>query len=135
MTHDHKTNRSLTCDTTATATTVTAALPDRALADLARLRLVFLLDTDYWCRFSYLRDALHLTDDRLRRHFHVLRSHGYAATSRDTTGAGWAYLTPLGATRRDTQLAALLEIPAAARDHHTRTRASQPGWFVPTRSP
>jgi hypothetical protein len=53
----------------------------------------------------------------------------------DNTGAGWACLTPWGATRRDTQLAALVEIPAAARDHRAGTRASQPTWFIPTRSP
>jgi hypothetical protein len=111
------------------------AFQDRALADLGRLHLVFLLDPTYWCRFSYLRDALHLTEDRLRRHFHVLRSHDYADTSRDKTGAGWACLTPLGAARRNTQLAALLELPPAARGHVARTRASHPDWFTPTRSP
>jgi len=107
------------------------ALRDEALPDLGRLHLMFLLDTAYWCRFSYLRDALRLTDDRLRRQVRVLRSHGYAATSRDTTGAGWANLTPLGAARRDAQFAAFLKLPAAARGHRARTRVSKPDWFTP----
>jgi hypothetical protein len=98
MTHDQEEHPSPAHPTTATLELM-AALRDDALADLGRLHLMFLLDTDHRCRFSYLRDAVNLTDDRLRRHLRGLRSHGYAATSRDTTGAGWAYLTPHGAAR------------------------------------
>jgi hypothetical protein len=112
-----------------------AALNHDGLADLIRLHLVSLLDTTHWCQFSYLRDALGLSDDRLKRHFHILRSHGYAGTARDKTGVGWAYLTPLGATRRDAQFTALRDMPSAARNHVTAARASHPDWFTPTRTP
>jgi hypothetical protein len=134
-TTDQRVTPHATPTATTTAPTLMAALHDDGLADLTRLHLMCLLDTTHWCQFSYLRDALGLSDDRLKRHFHILRSHGYAGTARDKTGVGWAYLTPLGAAGRDAQFAALRDVPPAARDHLTAARASRPDWFTPTRSP
>lgn len=108
---------------------------DIALADIDRPHLVCLLGTAYRCRWDYLRQALSFSEGRLLRHIDILRTHGYADSSQDDTGAGWAWLTPLGASRRDTQFAALADLPAVARAHLAAAHTTQPGWFTPRNSP
>jgi hypothetical protein len=115
--------------------TLTGALHDDALADITHLHLVSLLATDRWCRFVYLRGALDLSECRLKRHFFVLRDSGYVATTRDEVGVGWACLTELGARRRATQFATLLDLLPVAREHAHGARAARPDWFVPVARP
>jgi len=114
---------------------LTGALHDDALADITRLHLVSLLATDRWCRFVYLRGALDLSECRLKRHFFVLRDSGYMATTRDEVGVGWACLTELGAHRRATQFATLLDLLPLAREHEHGARVARPDWFVPVARP
>lgn len=136
MTHtDERETRQAMSATSTTTHPFTGALRDNVLSDITRLHLVSLLDTDEWCRFAYLRDALGLSDDRLKRHFYLLRSCGYADTTRDKTGAGWACLTPLGATRRDAQFATLREVLSAVRHHLAAAQQSRPDWFTPVSWP
>jgi hypothetical protein len=114
---------------------VTVTLHHPVLADVTRLHLVSLLDIDQWCRFAYLRETLGLTDDRLKRHFQLLRSRDYIDTIRGIGGTGWARLTTLGAEHRDHQFAALQELRSVARAHAAATQTIQPDWFVPVITP
>jgi hypothetical protein len=106
------------------------ARPEDVLTDLVRLHLVSLLDTEQWCRFTYLRHALELSNDRLKRHFYLLRSCGYVLTSRSAIGTGWAHLTQQGATAREAQFAALANLLPAARRYAADQQTLQPDWFT-----
>jgi len=85
-------------------------LPEDVLTDL-----VSLLDTRQWCRLTYLRQALELSNDQLKRHFYLLRSWGYVLTSRSAIGTSWARLTQQGAAAREARFAALANLLPAAR--------------------
>ncbi|OXM60014.1 transcriptional regulator [Amycolatopsis vastitatis] len=102
---------------------------DRVLPDLTRLHLLCLLETSQWRRFSFLCQAVGISQDRLKRQFFVMRSAGYLVTRRSADQAGWALLTSHGERRRAVYLDALTYLAARAQDQVQAAQQAQPDWF------
>jgi DNA-binding transcriptional ArsR family regulator len=94
-----------------------------------RLQLLCLLDPGEWRRFSFLCDVVGIPQDRLKRHFFVLRSHGYVETRRGRGQEGWARLTEHGDLEREAYLTALVTMLPTARAQVKTARGEQPDWF------
>jgi hypothetical protein len=102
---------------------------DRVLPDLIRLHLLCLLETTQWRRFIFLCQTAGISQDRLKRHFLVLRSAGYVVTRRSADQAGWALLTSHGARRRAEYLDALMRLPGRTHDQVQAAQQMHPSWF------
>ncbi|MDX3187857.1 hypothetical protein PV458_05555 [Streptomyces sp. MN03-5084-2B] len=94
-----------------------------------RLQLLCLLDAREWRRFCFLCEVVGIPQDRLKRHFFVLCSHGYVETRRGRGQEGWARLTEQGQFERRAYLATLASLPLAAKALVVTTRQTQPDWF------
>ena len=94
-----------------------------------RLQLLCLLDVYEWRRFCFLCEAVGIPQDRLKRHFFVLCSHGYVETRRGRGQEGWARLTDYGCAEREAYLTALAAMLPAARAEVEAVRCERPDWF------
>jgi hypothetical protein len=94
-----------------------------------RLQLLCLLDVREWRRFPFLCEAVGVSQDRLKRHFFVLCSHGYVETRRGRGQEGWARLTECGERERSAYLVALAAILPTAHGRVEAVRCEQPDWF------
>ncbi|MEC3974884.1 transcriptional regulator [Amycolatopsis sp. H20-H5] len=104
--------------------------PHEVLSDLVRLRITCLLDTTEWRRFTALCELAGISQDRLKRHFYLLRSRGYVTTTRlARESTSWALLTSYGETERTAYLHMLAALPVEIERHTTELRTKQPNWF------